>query len=976
MTQAGLRDRVQDQRWRTGSRAVIQEFHLSVTPLGDDEYLVRTEQVAPGVPLAEEQVAWPIDTWLQQSRQLMQDPLLKVLQSHRGEGRSDEPMVANLVSFGQTLYNQLFQGTIRDSWVTAQGIAYHRRERLRLRLGLKSTRLTRIPWEVLQGDRPLATGTDVMFSRYQPTPIALPSPLLAHLHPDLQQPLRVLVVLAAPEDQERLALRHEVETLQAELRRVATSSEMGPLPDLDLTILEQPGREALTQALEQGDYQVLHYSGHSNVSATGGELYLVSGQTGLTETLSGEDLAGLLVNNGICMVVLNSCRGAHAASEEITDDMATQSLAESLVRRGIPGVLAMAERIPDSVALTLSRLFYRNLKQGYPVDLSLNRARQGLISAYGSHQLYWALPILYLHQNFDGFLTVPAPAAADREANLDLLPLSTTVAQESDTVPPPATLESPNPEPATPYARQTDSPSLDMASAASLLAIDDTDPTISPEELSKAAELIRQLSGPESDLEGEEPLLASSHESLLPDISNGLPDLLANTDADLTHLDLQSQSQQNEAGEASRPLRYAGNADAEGSFLNQQQLAHVVAAYRREVALNPRDANAYNKLGLVLYKLGQYEEAAQMYRQAIELDPSRSDLYRNLATALYRQGKMPAALDAYSQALEKLSHPAPATALSTRPPSNTAPGALAAFTGAVTNTPTATDLGRQHHLWPALFLLGTASVIVVALMGLGVIPGGFWSAPVARIESSPSPAEPSSPSRFPREPQEWASQSTEAVTAIAIDRLSHADLDTGQQAVTALLDRSALAEARAALATVPNRNLSDPRVTFLWGRLIWQSLQTGDPQNYTIDDARRYWETAVRDQPNVPAFRNALGFAYLAEGNLERANREWLRSLSLSEQILAQNPQAQNQPLPADMLTAYAGMAIALHQSANQQPPAVQANLRKRADELYRLVTAQAPEAFQPDSLQKNWLWTEASIRTWQSLGQTVAQKK
>ncbi|WP_448574321.1 CHAT domain-containing protein, partial [Trichothermofontia sp.] len=428
---------------------MIQEFHLSVTPLGDDEYLVRTEQVAPGVPLAEEQVVWPIETWLRQSRLLMQDPLLTVLQGKKKLGRgTGEPTVANLVSFGQTLYNQLFQGTVRDSWVTAQGIAFHRRERLRLRLGLKGSRLTRIPWEVLQGDRPLATGTDVMFSRYQPTPIALASPLLQHLHPDPHQPLRVLVVLAAPEDQERLALRHEVETLQAELRRVASSSEMGPLPELDLTILEQPGREALTQALEQGDYQVLHYSGHSNVSATGGELYLVSGQTGLTEALSGEDLVGLLVNNGICMVVLNSCRGAHAASEEVTreeltDDTATQSLAESLVRRGIPGVLAMAERIPDSVALTLSRLFYRNLKQGYPVDLSLNRARQGLISAYGSHQLYWALPILYLHQNFDGFLTVPAAAAADREANLDLpeptteeLPAIATEATASSTATP------------------------------------------------------------------------------------------------------------------------------------------------------------------------------------------------------------------------------------------------------------------------------------------------------------------------------------------------------------------------------------------------------------------------------------------------------------------------------------------------------------------------------------------------------------
>ncbi|WP_448562283.1 tetratricopeptide repeat protein, partial [Trichothermofontia sp.] len=507
----------------------------------------------------------------------------------------------------------------------------------------------------------------------------------------------------------------------------------------------------------------------------------------------------------------------------------------------------------------------------------------------------------------------------------------------------------------------------DMASAASLLAIDDTDTTISPEELSRAAELIRQLSGGEDEADLEEPLLAASHESLLPDAEPDGPVLTPD----------QPFPKGDYPDDLVGPLAYPGpEAEREAGLLSQQQLAHVVAAYRREVALNPKDANAYNKLGLVLYKLGRYEEAADMYRQAIELDPNLSDLYRNLGTALYRQGNMSAALDAYSQALEKLSHAAPATALSTRTPASPSLGSLATFPSPATASPAPTHLGQQRYLWLALFLVGTASVIGVALMGLGVIPGGFWSAPVTQIESSPSPAGPPSPTRFPNSPEQWASQDTEAVTVIAIDRLSHADLDTGQQAVTALLDRSALAEARAALATVPNRNLSDPRVTFLWGRLIWQALQTGDPQNYTIDDARRYWETAVRDQPNVPAFRNALGFAYLAEGNLERANREWLRSLSLSEQVLALNPEAPNQPLPADMLTAYAGMAIALNQSANQQPPAVQANLRSRANELYRLVTAQAPDAFQPDSLQKNWLWTEASIREWQSLGQTVAQQQ
>jgi len=89
-----------------------------------------------------------------------------------------------------------------------------------------------------------------------------------------------------------------------------------------------------------------------------------------------------------------------------------------LIRRGVPAVLAMAGQIPDEVALTLARLFYRNLKQGNPVDLSLGRARQGLVSAYGSNQLYWALPILYMHPQFDGSLVSPSSELYDANGAL------------------------------------------------------------------------------------------------------------------------------------------------------------------------------------------------------------------------------------------------------------------------------------------------------------------------------------------------------------------------------------------------------------------------------------------------------------------------------------------------------------------------------------------------------------------------------
>ncbi|MGF1493502.1 MAG: CHAT domain-containing protein [Microcoleaceae cyanobacterium] len=419
---------------------MTQEFRVSVTPIGNDEYLVRTEHVASGVPLAEEQVRWPVSAWQSSASQLLNDPLLSLLEGgsshqlrhHSGQSSASpttpEELTLSLVELGQELYNGLFQGTMRDSWTCAQAIAQNRRELLQLRLGVKGQQLSSLPWEVLHaGDRPLSTGTDVVFSRYQPGTGSIIDAFTQFPN----QPLKILVVIAAPNDQDGLRLKQEVLHLQKELRYEGKSFELHPFdppngnPEIQLKILEQPDRELLTQTLEQGQYQVFHYAGHSSASPAGGKLYLVNRRTGSAEFLSGEDLAGLLVNNGVQMAVLNSCRGAYgsrvrSAVRAVPDESSENgafSLAETLVKRGIPGVLAMAERIPDEVALTLTRLLYRNLNQGYPVDLSLSRARQGLISAYGSHQLYWALPILYLHLEFDGCLIArPAKSASDSEA--------------------------------------------------------------------------------------------------------------------------------------------------------------------------------------------------------------------------------------------------------------------------------------------------------------------------------------------------------------------------------------------------------------------------------------------------------------------------------------------------------------------------------------------------------------------------------
>ncbi len=392
---------------------MIQDFGLSITAVGGDQYWIRTENVAKGVQLAEEKVQWPVADWLDQTKSLMHDPLLGLLKGQQNRviaSRSDanRPLIAEestslttLVHLGQTLHNELFKGQLHDSWVTAQGVAQNRQDLLRLRIGIRDSRLQQLPWEALHaGTRPLATGTDVIFSRY------ILNRRQIHSSSAVQssaagQVLRILMVIAAPNDQERLELKQEVHHLQLELHpQIADASDSSV--DIQLKILEQPGRAELTQELERGNYQALHYAGHSNLGNAGGDLYLVSRQTGLTERLSGEDLAGLLVNNGVKLAVFNSCRGGYSSGSE--EGWQERNLAQALINRGMPAVIAMTERIPDHVAITFTQLLYRNLKKGQAIDLSLNRTRQGLISAYGSHQFYWVLPTLYMHPLFDGYL--------------------------------------------------------------------------------------------------------------------------------------------------------------------------------------------------------------------------------------------------------------------------------------------------------------------------------------------------------------------------------------------------------------------------------------------------------------------------------------------------------------------------------------------------------------------------------------------
>ncbi|MBX9253391.1 CHAT domain-containing protein [Desmonostoc muscorum CCALA 125] len=843
---------------------MTQEFHISVTPVGQNDYLVRTEQVAPGVPLAEELVTWPVADWLMAAGHLMNDPLKSVLQGDLFASSGRESDIArnsvNLVALGQQLYNALFQGTLRDSWITAQGIAQNHQQVLRLRLGLKETRLARLPWEVMHaGDRPLATGPYVAFSRFQsgilggsrlrslrgatPTP-NMPTPLE-------ESGVKVLMVIASPLDQVRLdLLKQEAIKLQAELGRPVPRFAEGSnhLPEIELTVLDQPGREELTQALEQGRYQVLHYSGHSNLGPNGGEIYLASRRTGLTEVLTGDDLAGLLVNNNIQMAVFNSCLGAYTAALGASGDTGERNLAESLVKRGIASVLAMSERIPDEVALTLTQLFYRNLSQGYPVDLCVSRVRQGLISAYGSHQMYWALPILYLQPEFDGFLS--------HETGLPQSPES---------------------------LNQYSSPLGAIPTSMYAAMADDTEMALGIEEMIPA-DLGRDSSG--LDWLGED-----TWGDLVDEIEYDDPSY-AEDSAIVSDLFRRLDEQKSSTGTEQQ--------NHENSLQNRQVSEEMTSSFEEADLWGEVPAPPPQTIG------------------NLERDRENSDFFRPQPT------------------------PSPSR-----------------------------NRTRRRKLWPIVGIVG-ASAIAIAI-GLN----WWWqNRPQATVPKIPPiPTESLPIAKQPNIDLETAP--TGIVTATASEKLSQGDLQGGLFAVEELLNRGAFAAAETALKLVTNKQADDPSVNFLKGRLAWQSIQTGD-NNYSVDDARRYWETAAKAKPDSLLYNNALGFAYYAEGNLNRANDSWFKALNLAlkPQNTASSTASTNTALPQDALTSYAGLALGLYKSALDESSAKQAQYMNEAIKLRQMVMKSDRVNFQVDKLAKNWLWTEKAIADWRSLLQEKSREE
>jgi tetratricopeptide (TPR) repeat protein len=82
------------------------------------------------------------------------------------------------------------------------------------------------------------------------------------------------------------------------------------------------------------------------------------------------------------------------------------------------------------------------------------------------------------------------------------------------------------------------------------------------------------------------------------------------------------------------------------------QWEDAIIAYRRVVAIDPTYAAAWNNLGLLLHRMGRYDEAEGAYASALEQDPNCCEAAYNLGSLHEDRGAAENAILDYRRALE------------------------------------------------------------------------------------------------------------------------------------------------------------------------------------------------------------------------------------------------------------------------------------------------------------------------------------
>lgn len=314
--------------------------------------------------------------------------VLRMGRPQRGMRRIDSPEMEAVKLFGSRLFQTVFHDDVYACYLRSMDNALNQNHGLRIRLRINIPELHDLPWEYLynsQVDQFLALSRDTPIIRYVELPYttqALP----------VAPPLKILLMISSPEGYPSLNVEEEWKRLNIALQ---------PLLDRDLVVLEkleQPTLIALQKRLRQDQVHIFHYIGHGKYFEQKQDgMLLLEDENHHGRPTSGQHIGAILHDHHtLRLVVLNACEGARTSAED-----PYAGVAQTLVRQGIPAVLAMQFEIFEDAAMTFAQEFYSALVDNYPVDAALSEARKAIFA--NGNDVEWGTPVLFTRAG-DGVL--------------------------------------------------------------------------------------------------------------------------------------------------------------------------------------------------------------------------------------------------------------------------------------------------------------------------------------------------------------------------------------------------------------------------------------------------------------------------------------------------------------------------------------------------------------------------------------------
>lgn len=292
------------------------------------------------------------------------------------------------VELGQKMRELLFPGPVWSKFIENRSVLKAQEKGLRLRLRIDPPELSQLPWEYCHDKTFDFLGQDktTPFIRY-------PAESLASADLESTYPIKILLVTANPSDLPQLKLEKEVAIVEEAL---APLIELGYA---ELETIEKAQVREMRRKLRDGRSHVLHFLGHGLIEGGEGAIALEK-EDGTKQAVFASQLRAMLRSTSIKIIYLNACETAtHDGVHPIN------SVARSLIRAGIPAVMAMQFEVPDKTALLFSRELYQSLAQGKPLDLAITEMRQAAYIDEGD-RVYWGIPVLFMRSQ-DGVLWQP-----------------------------------------------------------------------------------------------------------------------------------------------------------------------------------------------------------------------------------------------------------------------------------------------------------------------------------------------------------------------------------------------------------------------------------------------------------------------------------------------------------------------------------------------------------------------------------------